>query len=96
MQYTTRRLNAWDVLQGERSPEVIAEAEAAAIRKLSGSHPLRLHTVGDCKTDQAAAIVADAAMAHTARYGQPSWTYTHAWRNVQRAIVGYGVCPRLL
>src|SRR4051794_24479784 len=58
MQYTTRRLNAWDVIQGERSPEAIAEAEAAAIRRLSGSNPLRLHTVGDCKTDQAAAIVA--------------------------------------
>lgn len=88
MQYTTRRLNAWDVLQGERSPEVIAEAEAAAIRRLSGSNPLRLHTVGDCKTDQAAAIVADAAMAHTARYGQPAWTYTHAWRAVQRQSWG--------
>jgi hypothetical protein len=51
-------------------------------------NPLRLHTVGDCKTDRAAAIVADAAMAHTARYGQPSWTYTHAWRAVQRPSWG--------
>jgi hypothetical protein len=80
MAFTTRRLNA----AGENTPVAIALVEAAAIRRLSGRHPLRLHLVGDCKTDEAARIVSDAAAEHTAKNGQPAWTYTHAWRDVDR------------
>jgi hypothetical protein len=80
MAFTTRRLNA----AGENTPEVIALVEAAAIRRLSGRNPLQLHLVGDCKNDAAARIVADAAAEHTAKNSQPVWTYTHAWREVDR------------
>src|SRR3954468_7603539 len=81
MAFTTRRLNA----AGENSPEAIALVEAAAIRRLSGRNPLRLHLVGDCKTDEAARIVSTAAAEHTAKHDRPVWTYTHAWREVERA-----------
>lgn len=67
----------------------VAEAEAAAIRTLSGRFPLRLHVVGDCKTKEAAEIVSKAADEHRAKRGQPAWSYTHAhdvpreaWGNV--------------
>lgn len=67
----------------------VAEREAEAIRKLSGRFPLRLHVVGDCKTEAAARIVSKAADEHTSKRGQPVWTYTHAhdvpreaWGNV--------------
>lgn len=66
----------------------VAEAEAAAIDGLTGTKPLRLHTVGDCATDEAARIIAAAAERYTARGGGPVWTYTHAWRTVSRASWG--------
>ena len=81
MGYVTGRLNA----SGWNTPEVIALAEAAEIDKLSGANPLRLHGVGDCKTDRAAEIVSGAADRYRERGGQPVWTYTHAWRQVDRA-----------
>lgn len=67
------------------TPRQIAEAEAAAIRGLTGRNPLRLHVVGDCSTNEAADIVSSAAMDYHAIDGQPVWTYTHAWRSVDRA-----------
>jgi hypothetical protein len=64
----------------------VAKAEAAAIDriKVKPGQPLRLHTVGDCKTDEAAREVAAAAARYRARGGGPVWTYTHAWRDVAR------------
>jgi hypothetical protein len=59
-------------------PEEIAKCEAEEIRKLTGRFPLRLHVVGDCNTDAAAQIVAEAASEHTKKHGQVVWTYTHA------------------
>jgi hypothetical protein len=50
--------------------------------------PLRLHTVGDCRTDEAARIVAAAAERYMDAGGGPVWTYTHAWRLVDRASWG--------
>lgn len=70
------------------TPETVAQDEAAAIRGLSGRLPLRLHVVGDCATEAAARIVAEAAADHTAKAGQIVWTYTHAWRTVPRAAWG--------
>lgn len=68
----------------------VAHAEAAAIDALDvvAGQPLRLHTVGDCKTDEAARIVAAAADRYMQRGGGPVWTYTHAWRTVDRASWG--------
>jgi hypothetical protein len=49
---------------------------------------MRLHTVGDCRTDEAAKIVAAAAERYMDAGGGPVWTYTHAWRLVDRASWG--------
>ena len=84
MRFSTGRLNAY----GERAPEAIAADEAAGIRALSGENPLRLHVVGDAKTDEAAAELASASAEYHARHDQPVWTYTHAWRTVDRASWG--------
>lgn len=71
----------------------VAKAEAKAIDGLSipsgpVGRPLRLHGVGDCKTDEAARIVSAAAERYMERGGGPVWTYTHAWRTVARASWG--------
>jgi hypothetical protein len=78
--FVTARLNS----SGYLPPEEIAQLEAIEIRGLAGYHPLRLHVVGDCKTPQAARIVAAAAMEYQRRHDAPVWTYTHAWRDVPR------------
>ena len=64
-----------------------ARAEAVGIRQLSGKRPLRLHTVGDCRTDAIARTVAAAAAYYSAKHGQPVYTYTHS-TNVARASFG--------
>jgi hypothetical protein len=69
----TQRLNKSTVT----NPLAIAKAEAESIRKLSGRRMLRLHTVGDCYVDEGAKILAEAASEHTAKHGQPVFTYTH-------------------
>jgi hypothetical protein len=77
--FVTRRLNRAQADAGADAL-AIAQAEADAIRALpDASKPLRLHVVGDCASDDAALMVSDAVGDRTA------WTYTHAWRDVQRA-----------
>ena len=68
----------------------VAQAEAEAIDNMDTviGRPLRLHTVGDCASDEAALLVSAAAERYTARGGGRSWTYTHAWRNVSRSSWG--------
>lgn len=80
----TRRLNASTVSASIK----IAKAEAEAIDKLSGRRPLRLHVVGDARTNTAARILSAAAKRYTARLGRRVWTYTHAWRRVLRKSWG--------
>jgi len=65
-----------------------AWAESKAIRSLTGEHDLRIHTAGDCSTDEAARIVADAAEVHMSKHGKAAFTYTHAWRTVARESWG--------
>lgn len=79
--FQTNRLNK---AAAELDAQALAENEASAIRDLSGSLPLRLHVVGDCQTDSAAATVSAAAADYAAKHGQTVWTYTHAWRDVNR------------
>ncbi len=76
--------------QNKKAVSAIDEArqEAVAINALSGKRPLRLHVVGDCATNLAAKTVSKAAQAYTAKHGKPVWTYTHAWRNVDRRSWG--------
>lgn len=72
------------------TPERIAQAEADAIDDLRvvPGQPLRLHIVGDCRTDEAASTVAAAAARYEARGGGRVWSYTHAWRFVGRESWG--------
>lgn len=72
------------------TPESIAAFEAKKIDKLkiTPGRPLRLHTLGDCKTNRAAALLAASAARYVARGGGPAWTYTHAWRIVRRESWG--------
>ena len=70
------------------SVEQIARDEAAAIDGLWSGLPLRLHVAGDCRTDETAQIVSAAAERYSKRNRQGSWTYTHAWRAVERASWG--------
>lgn len=74
----------------EHTPSDVALAEAHALDDLEvvPGRPLRLHTVGDCPTEEAARFVASAAAWYRARGGGPVWTYTHAWRTVPRAAWG--------
>lgn len=87
----TRPLNGAAELAGA-GPREVAVEEAAAIDGLFSevirNRPLRLHTVGDCRTDEAARIVAAAAERYMERGGGPVWTYTHAWQLVDRESWG--------
>lgn len=68
------------------TPREVARAEAAAIDGLPArGQPLRIHTGGDCRTNDAARYVSAAAARFRRRGGGPVWTYTHAWRDVARA-----------
>ena len=79
--FTTRRLNA----SGMTDADIIATNEANAIDTLTGELALRLHVVGDCKTNTAAQTVSAASKRHTAKHGSAVWSYTHAWREVKRS-----------
>lgn len=87
--FVTSPLNA-AAKDAASSPLDVAYAEARAIDDLPvvAGRPLRLHTVGDCATDEAARIVSAAAERYMARGGGPVWTYTHAWRSVDRSSWG--------
>ncbi len=64
--------------------EVIA-AEAAAIvnTKIVKGFILRLHTVGDCLTDNQARTLSAAADSYVKRGGGNVFTYTHSWRSIK-------------
>src|SRR5262249_12483790 len=84
--FQTRRLNRSRIREAAR----IAEAEARAIDALTGDRLLRLHVVGDARTDAAARVLSAAAQRYARRGNAPRrgrkvWTYTHAWRTVSRA-----------
>lgn len=79
----TNRLNAASK-SARVSQARIAREESEAIRQLTGARVLRVHVVGDCRTNMSADTVASAMEAHTAKHGQPSYAYTHAWRAVAR------------
>jgi hypothetical protein len=70
------------------TPEEVAEAEAIAISRLSGRHPLRLHVGGDSTTPDAVRILRRATDRYRRRNGQYIWTYTHAWAWLPRALWG--------
>lgn len=63
LSFTTRRLNRSAVRDAVR----IAESEARAIDGLTGDRLLRLHIVGDARTDAAARVLGKAAVRYSAR-----------------------------
>ena len=89
MAFTTRRLNRHVATVDETARE-----EADAIDTLTGSYPLRVHVVGDCPTDSAARTVSAAVERYVNRGGQSAWTYTHAWRTVERESWGESIAVR--
>jgi hypothetical protein len=83
--WQTSKLNKAAV---DATPSDIALEEAAKIVALPGNKPLRLHVVGDCASDETAQIVSSAAEQYAAKHDKPVWTYTHAWRDVDRRSWG--------
>jgi hypothetical protein len=81
--WATNRVNNQAAAE-EITAQQLAENEAEGIRGLTGQKPLRLHVVGDCKTDAAAKTVSSAAADYHAKHNQPVWSYTHSWRDVAR------------
>lgn len=75
-------------VEGRIDALVLAKREAKAIRNLTGKRPLRLHVVGDCRTEAAARTVSEACAEYTSRHEQPAWSYTHAFREVPREAWG--------
>jgi hypothetical protein len=89
---TTARLNR----SALRDAREIARREARAIAGLSGKRVLRLHVVGDARTNAAACVLGKAARSYAARGDKPArgkkvWTYTHAWKRVRRDSWGESV-----
>lgn len=82
----TRRLNAAAV---GASLIDIAQAEAIAIEEdLSGRLDLRLRVVGDSPSNEAAALVSEAAAKKVARHRNSVWAYTHNWRKLDQKSFG--------
>lgn len=77
-----------DSQAGGVTPLALARNEARAVDSLTGRLPLRLHSGGDCRTPGAARLVSAAADRYRARYGQPAFTYAHAWRAIPRHAWG--------
>lgn len=79
---------AWRRLASDSTPLAIAKSEAEQIRLLSGKNNLRIHVLGDSKTNAIAKIIAQAASEYMAKFGKLAYTYTHAWRKVKRSSWG--------
>lgn len=77
-----------NVTDMKRSAVREAKSEASKIRKLTGLKDLRLHSTGDSRTNETTKILADACKEYSARFGKTAWTYTHAWREVNRSSWG--------
>lgn len=77
----------WRKLNGTNKA-AIARDEARHIDGLTGLYDLRIHTLGDCSSDQAAQIVSAAAERFMQRHGKQAFGYTHAWRDVSRRSWG--------
>lgn len=84
------------------SPIEVAALEARAINNAfqkhdipqdgaRGGRDLRLHVSGDARTNAAARLLGGAATGWRARKGGSVWTYTHAWRTVDRMAWGSDV-----
>lgn len=83
--FVTRELNESATESRATALDVaLAEADAIDAMQVVPGRPMRLHTVGDCPNDECARIVSAAAERYMERGGGQVWTYTHAWRDVDR------------
>ncbi len=76
-----------DVIR-EEADGIRALAEYVTSGKRRIRRDLRVHVVGDSPTDAAAQITGSAMVEYGEVTGKQAWTYTHAWRTVQRASWG--------
>lgn len=78
------RLNATNNVRTRQDAREVAREEArqikAAIANGENLRPLRVHVSGDCRTPTAAREIAKAVEG----WNQPVWSYTHAWKRVER------------
>ena len=82
-------LHTYRINKTTASALTLAKREADGIDKLSGLMDLRVHVVGDCKTDAAAKLVSSASERFMKRKRPTlAWSYTHAWKKVKRASWG--------
>ena len=88
---TVRRLDAAGATALEAAREEAQLIIDAALSGKATGLPLRLHVSGDAASDAAAAALGGAVSTWRAEGGGPVWTYTHAWRTVDRASWGPSV-----
>jgi hypothetical protein len=79
---------AADVAEATELDVAIAEAKAIDEMAVVVGRPMRLHTVGDCSSDEGARLVSAACGRYMDKGGGKVWTYTHAWRTVERSSWG--------
>ena len=77
--FTSRKLNA---AGRDANAMDVALCESAAIDRLSGRFPLRLHVVGDAPDDACSTVINSAARRFSKKHDQPVWGYSHAWQAV--------------
>lgn len=84
----SNQMNAVNRLRTRQDAREVARVEARAINqavdKGLNTRPLRLHVSGDCRTTSAAKTLSKAA----SRWKLPVWSYTHAWKRVERKAWG--------
>jgi hypothetical protein len=82
------RMNATNKDRVRQDAREVAREEArqikAAISKGDDTRPLRVHVSGDCRTPSAAQTIAKAISG----WREKVWSYTHAWKVVDRASWG--------
>lgn len=81
------------------TPAELAGAEARLIRRTPADRDLRLHVAGDSTTSEGTRLIAAACADYENRGSAAGkrvtvWTYTHAWRQVERAEWGGWRCWR--
>jgi hypothetical protein len=66
----------------------IRQQECEGIESLSGKNILRLKVGGDTPNGAYAEALATSCQSYSAKQGQPTYGYTHNWREIDRASFG--------
>jgi hypothetical protein len=66
----------------------ISEQECDGIDSLSGKNILRLKVGGDTPNASYAESLAESCRGYSAKHGQPTFGYTHNWRDIPRESFG--------